>query len=53
MKLFDSIKNWYSAQTDSTKAMIWIGLVCIVGIILRWDAVVAGIAKGFNFYSTK
>lgn len=53
MKFLQKIKEWYSVQTDSTKAMIWIGLVCIIGIILRWDAVMAGISKGFSFYSNK
>jgi len=51
--MFRKIKEWYSSQSDSTKAMIWIGLVCIIGIILRWDAVVEGARKGFNFYSNK
>ena len=43
--------DWYKAQNDTVKAFIWIGLICIIGIILRWDAVVAGISKGFSFYS--
>ena len=53
MKLFQKIKTWYAAQTDTTKALIWIGLVAVIGIILRWDAVVAGIKHGFSFYSSK
>ena len=53
MKLFQKIKTWYAAQTDTTKALIWIGLVAIIGILIRWDAVVAGIKHGFSFYSSK
>ena len=53
MNLFQRIKTWYSAQTDTTKALLWIGLVAVIGILLRWDAVVAGIKHGFNFYSSK
>jgi len=49
--MFKKIKDWYSAQTDSIKAMIWIGLICVLGIILRWDAVMEGMKKGFDFYS--
>ena len=31
--------------------LIIIGIICIIGIILRWDYVVEGVKKGFNFYS--
>ena len=51
--MFEKIKTWYSAQTDTTKALLWIGLVAVIGIILRWDAVVEGIRHGFHFYSSK
>lgn len=53
MKLFHIIKTWYDAQTDTTKALLWIGLVAVIGILIRWDAVVAGIKHGFGFYSSK
>lgn len=51
--MFRKIKEWYSAQSDSVKAMLWIGIVCIAGIILRWDAVLEGVKKGFDFYSNR
>ena len=51
--MFKNLKDWYNRQSDTTKALIWIGLICIIGIILRWDAVVKGISKGFSFYSSK
>ena len=51
--MFRKIKEWYTGQSDTVKAFVWIGLICIIGIILRWDAVVAGVTKGFNFYSGK
>jgi hypothetical protein len=53
MNLFQKIKTWYSAQTDTTKALLWIGLVAVIGILIRWDAVVEGIKHGFSFYSSK
>ena len=53
MKPFEKIKSWYTAQTDTTKALLWIGLVAVLGIILRWDAVIAGIKHGFGYYSGK
>ena len=49
--MFTKIKKWYNSQNDTVKAFIWIGIVCIIGIILRWDAVVKGIKKGFEFYN--
>ncbi len=49
--MFRRIKDWYSSQNDTVKAFIWIGLISIIGIIVRWDAVVAGATKGFKFYS--
>lgn len=51
--MFEKIKTWYKAQSDTTKAFFWIGLVALIGIILRWDAVVEGIRHGFRFYSSK
>ena len=53
MNLFHKIKTWYSAQTDTTKALLWIGLVAVIGILIRWDAVIEGIKHGFSFYSSK
>ncbi len=51
--MFKKIKEWYSRQNETTKAFVWIGLICILGIIIRWNAVVEGISKGFSFYSSK
>jgi len=48
--MFQKIKNWYSEQTDTTKALIWIGIIAIIGIILRWNVIIDGIEKGFTFY---
>ena len=51
MNVFQKIKTWYAAQTDTTKALLWIGLIALIGIIIRWDAVISGIKHGFQFYS--
>ena len=51
--MFQKIKKWYAAQTDTTKALIWTGLIAVIGILIRWDAVVAGVKHGFGFYSGK
>ena len=33
--MFEKIKTWYKAQSDTTKAFIWIGLVALIGIRRR------------------
>lgn len=51
--MFTRIKEWYKNQSDSTKALIWIGIVALIGIICRWNFVMEQAAKGFQFYSGK
>jgi len=41
---------WWKNLDSSMKALILIGIICLIGIILRWDYVIGGIKKGFNFY---
>ena len=45
------IIEWYKAQNDTVKAFIWIGLICIVGIALRWNHIIEMATKGFQYYS--
>lgn len=49
--LISRIVIWYKNQNDTVKAFIWIALICIIGIILRWNAIIDGITRGFKFYS--
>ncbi|MBQ0024473.1 MAG: hypothetical protein KBT00_01935 [Bacteroidales bacterium] len=51
--MLKKISDWYKKQSDSTKALIWIGVVAVIGIILRWDYIMEQAAKGFRFYSSK
>ncbi|MBP5693223.1 MAG: hypothetical protein J6W86_05875 [Bacteroidales bacterium] len=44
------IAEWWKSLDPSMKGLIIIGLICLIGIILRWDYVVGGIRKGFNYY---
>lgn len=37
--------------SPTLKGFIVIILICIIGIITRWRFIIAGIAKGFGFYS--
>lgn len=47
------IIEWYKSQSDTVKALVWIGVISVIGIILRWEYVVDSISKGFNFYNIK
>lgn len=44
------IAEWWKKLDPSMKGLIIIGLICLIGIILRWEYVLGGIKKGFIFY---
>lgn len=46
---FTRLKVWYSAQTPTTKGFIWIGLLLIIGIIIRWDYISREVVAAFGF----
>jgi len=49
--MFRKLFTWYKEQPDTVKGAIWLGIILIIGIILRWDYVIDGISKGFGYYS--
>ena len=46
---FTRLKNWYSEQSSTAKGFIWIGLLLIIGIILRWDYISSRVVAAFGF----
>lgn len=46
---FKRLKNWYSEQTPTTKGFIWMGVLLIIGIILRWDYISKEVVAAFGF----
>ena len=44
-------KSWYKEQTPTVKGFLWMGLVLIVGIALRWSYIWKSIGNGFNYFS--
>lgn len=46
---FKRLKVWYSGQTPTTKGFIWIGLLLIIGIIIRWDYISKEVVAAFGF----
>jgi hypothetical protein len=53
MKKFEEtrIGIWWKALDPSYKGLVIIGIICIIGIIIRWRYVLRGIAKGFGHYA--
>jgi hypothetical protein len=48
--MFHKIKNWYNGQSQTTKAFIWVAVLLIIGIVLRWNHIIDNIISGFNFF---
>ena len=40
--------KWFKKQTPSTKGMIILCIVLVIGIIVRWGHVSAGVADAFK-----
>ncbi|MCI1720879.1 MAG: hypothetical protein LKM37_07750 [Bacteroidales bacterium] len=53
MKKFNETKIgvWWNKLDPSYKGLVIIGIICIIGIIIRWKHVLSGIARGFGHYS--
>jgi hypothetical protein len=47
--MFKKIGEWYKRQTDFTKVCLWMVLALVIGVIIRWNYIVEGAARGFNF----
>lgn len=45
-KLVDS----YKELTPTAKGMIFLCILLIIGILLRWNATIDGIQRGFGFF---
>ncbi len=48
-KLVDS----YNELTPTGKAMVVLCVLLVIGIIIRWDATMEGIQRGFGFFGGK
>lgn len=48
-KLADEFKQ----MSPTAKSMVVLCILLVIGIIIRWDATVEGIMRGFGFFSNK
>ena len=51
--LFAKLADEYNKLTPTGKGMIILCIFLIIGIIIRWDATIEGIRRGFGFFSGK
>lgn len=47
------ITEGFNKLTPTAQGMIILGILLIIGIILRWSYIVQEIGKGFDFFSGK
>ena len=47
---FAKLAQWYKDLTPTAKSMVWLSILLIIGIIIRWDATMEGIERGFGFF---
>lgn len=51
-KAFVKIADWYRNLSPTAKGLIWVGVIAVIGIILRWDYIIDHVKRGFEFYNT-
>ncbi len=51
--LFAKLADEYNKMTPTGKGMIILCIILIIGIIIRWDATIEGIQRGFGFFSNR
>lgn len=49
-EIFAKLAQWYKELTPTSKSMVVLCILLIIGIIIRWDATMEGIERGFGFF---
>lgn len=52
-RIIDRFVDEYNKLTPTGKGMLILCILLVIGIIIRWDATMEGIARGFNFFGNK
>lgn len=50
MNTFRNFKEWYSAQTPTAKGLMILGILLIIGIIIRWDFISQRVLESFGIF---
>lgn len=51
--MFGRLKAWYGKQTSTTQGLLWVGILLLIGVLLRWDYIVEEVRAGFDFLNNK
>lgn len=51
MGLFTKLVAEYKKLTPTGKSMVVLSILLIIGILIRWEATIEGIKRGFGFFS--
>lgn len=43
----------FKSLTPTSQGLILLGILLIIGIIIRWDYIISEVIRGFGFYSGK
>ena len=43
----------FKEMTPTSKCMVILCIILVIGIIIRWDATIEGIQRGFGFFGNK
>ena len=44
------LAQWYKDLTPTAKSMVWLSILLIIGIIIRWEATMEGIERALGFF---
>lgn len=47
---FEKIKAKFNELTPTAQGLIIVGIVLVIGIILRWEYIITEIGRGFGFF---
>ncbi|MBQ3175148.1 MAG: hypothetical protein IJB58_04175 [Bacteroidales bacterium] len=48
---FKKISDWFNNLSPTSQGMIVLGIILIIGIIIRWDYILDEVMRGFGFFS--
>lgn len=50
-RFFTNLAEKFKAQSPTTQGFIIVGILLIIGIIVRWKFILEEMARGFSFFS--
>jgi hypothetical protein len=42
-------KRWYRNQSHTAKAFVWIVLILVIALVVRWHYIVSEASRGFQY----